>query len=468
MIYEEQTDIHGVCEIKFAVNKVDKERGQEYFYLVISDSYGRVTLKELVKKAQSRSLSLESSKQLFTEKTSIHRLYIEKLGNVFSKLIVCAPGKLIVHPLDTNDSSEQQTVELSKQGALTSDLQVANGQLTVFQTSGKICQLSIEDGTVRNPKNSFVENIFAFYGGNLTTTKILYAVAGPPDYFSMFKTNLALIPSLPIQQDPNPNEFKVIGDIIITITSNLREKVIVLGTKKNKFLTFSRPANFDDLYFLFVSGLVNYSKLFKILISMFDESLAKKRGKMYEKLKELIAYIKKNTLVDTKLSDAHKSFIFEGIVINLMHMKPEKSKKELFQKIEQRSIARILNLYDYISEYKSQSDPAWIQKSVFKNIPWYLQRQNALDEMIDESKVPEPLESCALCNTKVEIGKEECSNGHKILWCALSKRVIYSQKILQCKTCKKVILRDAAEALLEFGIQGQKICLFCGNLCKSS
>ena len=94
----------------------------------------------------------------------------------------------------------------------------------------------------------------------------------------------------------------------------------------------------------------------------------------------------------------------------------------------------------------------------------YLKNED-IKETMDIEEVVE-VDTCPICSAKLGVKETQCINGHIVLRCLLSRKVIYFEDYFECKLCKQKYLKESLVNYSHCGVDLNFSCALCCNLLK--
>jgi len=75
-------------------------------------------------------------------------------------------------------------------------------------------------------------------------------------------------------------------------------------------------------------------------------------------------------------------------------------------------------------------------------------------------------QTCPVCKVELNLEEAKCVDGHRVILCGLSKKVIYEDAYYQCKLCQLSISSEILQLCVACNIHFNDACPRCCNLLK--
>jgi len=158
-----------------------------------------------------------------------------------------------------------------------------------------------------------IEGLFAIYGASFSANKILKVYVGPPDYYTLKKTNIVVALN-------NNFNSTTIFNLLYCMTKTIHSTMTKFICGESSFYLMKKPIDFSDILFIFAKNEVTYQKFLKVFIATFDNKVLTTKSKKKAELRDLIMNINSEIIVKLGLNNDEKAFIISKILLNLMLM----------------------------------------------------------------------------------------------------------------------------------------------------
>jgi len=299
------------------------------------------------------------------------------------------------------------------------------------------------------------QGIYGIFGGAYSSTQILKILIGPPSYFALRNTNLLVL--------SNVSEKSPYFDIIYQMSNKVIMNLVKREGTNYRLYTTRKPLNFSDILMLFATNQVNYRQFLKAYFATYDESLLESKSKKKAELKDLLKGINSEIVEKFALSPEVKNHVAQAILLNLLYFAPEFFKDSVNRLMNKAILGFYTSMVLWYQE-EAKGNEAVMNALYIKKIRSYLKQEESRDNM--EVEAGEDVDVCPVCEVKLGVKETQCENGHHVLRCLLSRKVIYLQEYFECKLCKHKYLKECLESYCKQGIDLNFSCVICSNLLK--